>query len=106
VAFERAAGAAQAVSPLGNLVKRDLPKKPFNLPGNKRPAHKAAAGIRGLPPELDTKWAVTLWEAGPKACRWPLADASPIYDFRCCGAPVLNGGSWCQFHCARGFARR
>jgi hypothetical protein len=84
-----------------------MSKNPFKLPGNWRPAHKVAApGIRDLSSEPDTKWAVTPWEAGPKACRWPLADASPIHDFRYCGAPVVNGGSWCEFHCARGFAKR
>jgi hypothetical protein len=53
----------------------------------------------------DTTWAVTMWEAGPMACRWPVTDANPIDDFRFCGAPAVDGGSWCQFHCAR-FARQ
>jgi hypothetical protein len=82
-------------------------KRPSKLPGNKRPAHKEASpGICDLPSEPDSKWSVSLWEAGPKACRWPLADAIPIYDFRFCGAPVVDGGSWCELHCARRFARR
>jgi hypothetical protein len=51
-------------------------RKPFNQPGDKRPVHKASPGISDLPSESDSKWAVTLWEAGPKACRWPLADAN------------------------------
>jgi hypothetical protein len=86
------------------LVKTKNPFFGFGQPGNRRAPHKVAVpGISDIPVEPETRFAVSIWDAGAKHCRWPLNDSSPVSEFRYCGAAVLRGCTWCAFHAARGF---
>jgi len=60
-------------------------RKPFKLPAtSSQPTRRRPLDLR---PAVRASFQMgrTTVDAGPKACRWPLADAIPIYDFRFCG---------------------
>lgn len=54
-------------------------------------------GIIDMPPEAITDTAVTLFDAKPGQCRYPLGEPSSS-DFRFCGDKQKIGYSWCHRH--------
>jgi len=64
----------------------------------------AAATECDLPPD-QSNYAVSLIEAGPACCRWPLNDTRPIENFLFCGAPVVEKQSYCRRHLVRSVPR-
>jgi GcrA cell cycle regulator len=50
---------------------------------------------------LDAQW----HKGEPSQCRWPLTEIIPISEFRFCGAPVVQGCSWCAGHLRRAQGR-
>ena len=53
--------------------------------------------------DLQARGTVTIMELLPNDCRWPSGDRSP---FMFCGAPQIEGCSYCEAHALMGFTKR
>lgn len=93
-------------APEGQFVTRSAvsgKRRRLNLPGrdsatcNDPKPRRTARTKPKLPPAVETSHAVSVMDAQPHHCRYPLGNPKSA-DFRFCGHPVMPGSSYCEHH--------